>query len=107
MKVPLTAPLLKFLMRKDYTHCFSKTEYDDFGCSISIVLTPIKSNGPILKYIPKKLDAFFLIQDELIKLLNNRQTIWIDLRPGMVKGIAGVLFNAYLTYKSNETCINY
>jgi hypothetical protein len=107
MRTPLTTPLLKFLMRKGYTHCFSKTEYDGFGYGVGIVLTPVKSTGPILKDIPAKLDAFFAIEDELIRLLNKRQNIWMELKPDMVKGKAGLLFYAYLISKSNEACINY
>lgn len=106
MKILLTPPLLKFLIKRGYTHCFSNTEYE-LDCSVSLVLTPIKSNGPILKYIPRKLDSFFAIQDALLHLLNNKHTIWINMRLNMLKGPAGMLLNAYLISKSDETCINY
>lgn len=89
-----------------YTHCFSNTEYE-LNCRVNFVLTPIKSTGPILKYIPPELDSFFAIQDELLRLLNNKHTIWINMRLNMLKGPAGMLLNAYLISKSHETCINY
>jgi hypothetical protein len=106
MKIPVSASLLKFLINHGYTHCFSKTQYGaDY--SVSLLLTPVQPNKPMVKYIPAKLDAFFAIQDELIRLLNNKQTIWISMRPDMIKGVAGSLLNAYLISKSNEACINY
>jgi hypothetical protein len=106
MKILLTPALLRFLIRRGFTHCFSKTDYD-FDYGVSLVLTPVKSTGPILKYIPAKLDAFFAIQDELIRLLNNKQTIWVNMRLDMIKGPAGLLLNAYLISKNHEACINY
>jgi hypothetical protein len=106
MKILLTPPLLSFLIKRGFTHCFSNTYYD-FDYGVSLVLTPVKSTGLIIKDIPAKLDAFFAIKDELIRLLNNNHTVWVNMRLNMIKGPAGILLNAYLIYKNNEAFINY
>ena len=105
MKTQLSAPLLKLLLKRGYTHCFSKTLYDA-DLTVSLVITPVKPNGPISQHIPAKLDSFFAIKDELLRLLNNKHTIWISLKPAILKGPAGQLLNSYLTSKTNEANIN-
>lgn len=106
VKVPVTPALIKFLIVRGYSYCLSRTECDHLD-KINITLSPVTSK-PILEHLPQKYDTFFDIKEEPRQMAEgiDDTVVWINLKPNMFEGMAGLLFDSYIKYKTNESCIN-